>query len=71
MWLRATDSHTITVRTGAHASVTAGAGGFQGKKDDGTVIKSYVLDNATNTLHCFYNAARWIVVGGNYASITT
>ena len=69
--VRPTNTHTITVRTGEHASVTSGAGGFQGTKSDGTTIKSYVLSSATHTLNCFYNGARWIVLGGNYASITT
>lgn len=71
LWIVPTSSHTITVRTGDHASVTDAANAFRGRKDDGTVIKSYTLSSQVQALHCIYNGNRWIIVGGHYASITT
>ena len=71
LWIVPTDTHTITVRTGNHASVTDAANAFRGRKDDGTVIKSYTLSSQVQALHCIFNGSRWIIVGGHYASITT
>lgn len=71
LYLRPTNLHTITVRTGSHSAVTDGANSVRCNENVGdtsspfnmTLVTSFDLSSVVNVIHLIYAGGRWVVLG--------